>query len=160
RSNLAEILAIFKPHADNLAPLLNSSISRGTIKPLPWKHPMVPTYLPGPIPTMKNSPRLSLCALAVCLLMGADWRQFRGPDGLATSDEKGLPLTWSSTENIVWKTPLPGPGTSSPVTVGNRIFLTCYSGYAVDAAKPGAMEDLKRHLLCLDRASGKVLWQK
>ena len=44
--------------------------------------------------------------------------RFRGPDGRGVSDDKGLPLTWNATENIVWKTPLPGFGASSPITLG------------------------------------------
>jgi outer membrane protein assembly factor BamB len=106
----------------------------------------------------------SLCLLlvvfAVSFAPGGEWQQFRGPDGLGVSTEKDLPVGWSSEKNIVWRTRLPGPGTSSPVTAGNRIFLTCYSGYAIDTAKPGKMEDLKRHLLCLNRKDGKILWQK
>jgi len=92
--------------------------------------------------------------------MGADWTEFRGPGGLGTSAEKGLPVKWSSRDNIVWKTRLPGPGTSSPVTLGNRIFLTCYTGYALEAGKPGNMDDLRRHVLCIARDSGKILWTK
>ncbi len=80
------------------------------------------------------------------------WAQFRGPGGQGHSTERGLPATWSSTVNIVWKTPLPGGGTSSPIVAGSRIFLTCYSGVAA--------EGLKRHLVCLDRSSGKVLWDR
>ncbi len=90
----------------------------------------------------------------------ADWSQFRGPGGLGTSAETGLPVEWSSHKNIVWTTRLPGPGTSSPVVVGDRIYLTCYTGYAVNADAPGRMADLKRHLVCVDRASGKILWIK
>src|SRR5580704_6375619 len=93
-------------------------------------------------------------------LATADWRQFRGPGGLGTSTDKGLPTAWSSQKNIVWKTRLPGPGGSSPVTIGNRVFVTCYSGYALDPKDPGKMEDLRRHLLCLDRMNGVVLWTK
>lgn len=93
-------------------------------------------------------------------LPAAEWRQFRGPDGLGTSDESGLPVQWSSQENVAWRTPLPGAGTSSPVTLGNRVFLTCYSGYAQDADKPGDMNELKRHVLCLDRGSGQIVWHK
>src|SRR5262249_47261691 len=101
------------------------------------------------------------CVLGLCSLRGADWTGFRGPGGLGTSAEKNLPVKWSSHDNIVWKTKLPGPGTSSPVSLGNRIFLTCYTGYAVAAAgKPGNMNDLRRHLLCIARDSGKVLWTK
>ncbi len=101
-----------------------------------------------------------LCALGACFAVAADWAQFRGPHGLGTSSEKNVPALWSSKKNIVWRTALPGPGTSSPVTVGKRIFLTCYSVYAVEQGKPGKMEDLKRHVLCLDRAGGKILWSK
>ncbi|MBI1913397.1 MAG: PQQ-like beta-propeller repeat protein [Planctomycetes bacterium] len=101
-----------------------------------------------------------LCVLGACSLLGADWTAFRGPGGLGTSAEKDLPVKWSSDDNIVWKTRLPGPGTSSPVTRGNRIFLTCYTGYALQVAKPGNMDDLRRHVLCIARDSGKVLWTK
>jgi outer membrane protein assembly factor BamB len=79
---------------------------------------------------------------------------------MGTSAEKDLPVKWSSHDNLVWKTRLPGPGTSSPVVLGNRIFLTCYTGYAVVAGKPGNVADLRRHLLCIARDSGKVLWTK
>src|SRR5262245_46883039 len=97
---------------------------------------------------------LVAASLAVCLVAGADWLRFRGPDGLGTSEAKGLPVEWSSTKNIVWKTQLPGPGTSSPVTVGNRIYVTCYSGYALDVEEAGDKAKLVRHLVALDRATG------
>lgn len=89
-----------------------------------------------------------------------DWRQFRGPCGLGISNDKRLPLTWSAEKNVVWRTELPGPGASSPITVGERIFVTCYSGYGVDAENPGNVADLKRHLLCVNRSDGKILWNK
>lgn len=89
-----------------------------------------------------------------------DWPRFRGPDGLATSGEKGLPLTWSDTENITWKTELPGPGSSSPIVAANRVFLTCYSGYGVDRASPGDQQKLTRNLVCINLADGRILWQR
>src|SRR5262249_54549559 len=95
---------------------------------------------------------------ARALADGADWYQFRGPAGLGTSPAKCLPVEWSSQKNVVWRTKLPGPGTSSPVTAGDRIFLTCYTGYAEDAREPGRQQDLRRHLLCFDRKSGRALW--
>lgn len=88
------------------------------------------------------------------------WTQFRGPGGLGTSAAKDLPIHWSDDKTLVWKTRLPGPGTSSPVIAGNRIFLTCYTGYALDAGNPGRMADLRRHLLCLNRDTGKIVWRK
>ena len=64
----------------------------------------------------------------------------RGPNGNGTTAATGLPTAWSLDKNIVWKTALPGPGTSSPVTTGNRIFLTCYTGYALDPNSPGVQQ--------------------
>ena len=99
-------------------------------------------------------------AAAASTLLAADWRQFRGPGGQGISDEKGLPIEWSAEKNIAWKVKLPGAGASSPVTQGNRVFVTCYSGYGMDTKNPGTMEELRRHLVCLDRATGKTLWAK
>src|SRR5262249_42834413 len=67
--------------------------------------------------------------------------------------------TWSSTENIVWRTKLPGPGTSSPIVVGKRIYLTCYSGFGLQEGNDG-MDQLRRHVVCVDRAKGDILWTK
>jgi glucose dehydrogenase len=53
---------------------------------------------------------------------------------------------------------LPGAGASSPVVHGNRVFLTYQTGYAVDANDPGNIDDLKRHVLCVDADTGKPLW--
>ncbi|MCI0681010.1 MAG: PQQ-binding-like beta-propeller repeat protein [Gemmataceae bacterium] len=97
---------------------------------------------------------------AATTVHAADWLQFRGPGGQGVSDERGLPLEWSAAKNVVWKTPLPGPGTSSPIVVGKRVYLTCYSGYGQDAKEPGEMKDLKRHFVCVDRLTGKILWTK
>ena len=54
----------------------------------------------------------------------AEWPQFRGPDGQGHSTEQHLPLNWSETRNVVWKTPLRGRGWSSPVIGGGRIWVT------------------------------------
>lgn len=87
------------------------------------------------------------------------WPQFRGPTGMGISTEKGLPVQWSPEENIAWKVALPGPGASSPVLLGQKIFLTCYSGYGVpgEEGEPGK---LARLVVCLDRANGKIRWTK
>ncbi|MFO0868244.1 MAG: PQQ-binding-like beta-propeller repeat protein [Pirellulales bacterium] len=90
----------------------------------------------------------------------ADWARFRGPSGMGTSDAKGLPTRWSQDENVAWKTPLPGPGASSPIVFRDRIYLTCYSGYFVPGTSGGSLEQLKRHLLALDRATGRILWDQ
>lgn len=104
--------------------------------------------------------RAALLFLALPFAAAADWPRFRGPDGSGVSPEKGLPLTWGQKENVVWKADLPGPGASSPVFVGDRIFLTCWTGYKVPGQPAGQQSDLKRHLVCLDRKTGKSLWEK
>lgn len=90
---------------------------------------------------------------------GGEWRQFRGPHGLGVSDDKDVPVRWSSTDNIAWKTDLPGPGASSPIVAGGKVYLTCYTGYGIEPAQ-GDDKNLRRHLLCFDRATGKELWNK
>ncbi len=89
-----------------------------------------------------------------------DWSRFRGPDGMGTSSAKGLPVAWSASENLAWKTPLPGAGASSPIVVGDRIYLTCYSGYLVPGESKGSLEDLQRHLVCLRGDDGTIVWKK
>ncbi len=102
----------------------------------------------------------SLLVLSYSTVASAgDWTQFRGPGGLGISDDKGMPVKWSSGENIAWKVELPGPGASSPIVVGQRVFLTCYTGYGLEPAK-GDPKELRRHLLCFDRSNGKELWKK
>ena len=98
-----------------------------------------------------------LAAIDPLLLSAADWPQFRGPGGLATSADKDVPLTWSAGENIVWKTELPGAGTSSPIILGDKIFLTTYTGFNLPGDR-GSMENLKLHVVCLSR-DGKILWK-
>ena len=94
------------------------------------------------------------------LCLAADWPNFRGPDGLGVSHEPGLPAMWSNSENVVWRTLLPGPGTSSPIVIGERVFVTCYSGYGLDEANPGDPSQLVRHVVCLARDGGEILWQQ
>src|SRR5438093_1619794 len=90
----------------------------------------------------------------------ADWSRFRGPNGSAVSDARGLPVKWDDHSGIAWKTPLPGPGSSSPIVVGDRVFVTCYSGYGVNRDRPGQMRDLKRHLVCMSLTDGRVMWDQ
>lgn len=101
----------------------------------------------------------TLATTLAATLAAADWTQFRGQGGLGTSDQTGLPTTWSSTENIVWKAEMPGPGASSPITLGDRVFITCYSGYGLEPNE-GDQQDLLRHLLCVNRKNGETVWHK
>lgn len=83
--------------------------------------------------------------------------RFLGENGAASS-QANIPTTWDAKQNIQWKTKLPGPGASSPIVYGDRVYLTCYSGYG-DGSQ-GKLGDLTRHLLCIDRSNGNVVWQK
>ena len=89
-----------------------------------------------------------------------DWVAFRGPGGQGVSTAKALPVEWSESENIAWKIPMPGPGASSPIVFKDHIYISCYSGFFVPGESAGSQKELKRHLLCLDRKSGKTLWEK
>jgi outer membrane protein assembly factor BamB len=91
---------------------------------------------------------------------GDGWPRFRGPSGMGASDATGLPVTWSDSQNIVWKTALPGPGASSPVVSGDRIYLTCYTGYFIPDQPGGSLDDLKRHLIALRQENGEIIWDQ
>jgi len=69
-----------------------------------------------------------------------------------------MPIEWGPNKNILWKLDLPGPGASSPIITGNQVFVTCYSGYGTSRDNVGNIEDLKRHLVCIDRKTGKQNW--
>ena len=81
-----------------------------------------------------------------CRLHAQDWPQFRGPNGAGTSNSTNLPVRFGPRDNVLWETAVL-PGHSSPVLSGHRIFLTGF-------------EDKKLFTFCLDRASGKVIWQE
>ena len=105
---------------------------------------------------------LGLSIIVYCnFASAADWPRFHGPDGSGVSlDKQPLPVTWSETENLKWKVKLPGPGSSSPIVVGQRVIVTCWTGYGLDPENSGEQEDLRRHVICLDRETGKVLWDQ
>ncbi|MDP7250875.1 MAG: PQQ-binding-like beta-propeller repeat protein [Planctomycetota bacterium] len=98
---------------------------------------------------------IGLFALSLTFSWAADWPRFRGPNGAGKSSETGLPEKWDANTNIKWKTPMPGPGASSPVTFGDKIYLTCFSGYLT---ADGDQSQLKLHLVALNRSDGKVAW--
>ncbi|MEL7336680.1 MAG: PQQ-binding-like beta-propeller repeat protein, partial [Planctomycetota bacterium] len=90
-----------------------------------------------------------------------DWNRFRGPGGSGVAiDSDALPSQWSPDANVAWKIEMPGPGASSPIIVGDRVFVTCYSGYGLNQEDPGDINNLVRHLVCVDLTSGERLWQR
>jgi outer membrane protein assembly factor BamB len=87
--------------------------------------------------------------LSTGIARAENWPGWRGPRGDGISHEKGLSLTWSETQNIRWKIPIPGKGHSSPIVWGERVFVTT------------CLEDKgERVLMCLDRREGSILWQR
>jgi outer membrane protein assembly factor BamB len=74
---------------------------------------------------MQKTLLLLLFALTALTAVSAeDWPQFRGPTGQGQSTERGVPLEWSESRNVIWKTRLPGLGWSSPVVAGGRVWVT------------------------------------
>jgi outer membrane protein assembly factor BamB len=103
-------------------------------------------------------PIVLLILLTPLGLWAENWPGFRGPGSLGVSPETGLTLQWSDTENLQWKVSLPGPGSSSPIVWGDKVYVTCYSGYGLDKENPGDMSHLKRHLRCLRVKDGSLVW--
>ncbi|MEM8670350.1 MAG: PQQ-binding-like beta-propeller repeat protein [Planctomycetota bacterium] len=101
---------------------------------------------------------IPLCATLFVTPANADWTRFRGPNGSGISSSDA-PIEFSENKNMRWKIELPGRGISSPIVVGDRVFVTCYSGYGMGSSA-GNIEDLKRHLICIDCKSGEKLWTK
>jgi outer membrane protein assembly factor BamB len=87
---------------------------------------------------------------SLLLISGTDaenWSQFRGPNSQGCSSQTGVPLTWTASENIAWKTPLPGEGWSSPIVWEDSVFVTT----ATDGGETCRM-------VALARKTGKILW--
>ena len=84
--------------------------------------------------------------LATAAFAGDDWTQFRGPTQQGYSDSTGLPTEWSESQNIKFKTDIPGEGWSSPVVLGKQIWMTTATeaGHSLRA-------------ICVDRETGKIL---
>lgn len=122
-------------------------------------------------------PVIVLSALLIWILgsglatQGGNWPYWRGPaaDGMAVGD---APLHWSTTRNVIWKTEIPGRGSSSPVVWEDRIFLTTAIRTSTPAGPEKAVERSNPHtgagltvehkfdVLCFDRGTGRVLWQR
>lgn len=102
---------------------------------------------------------LGIFLLTIQIGFAENWPQFRGPGGLGVSQEPNAPIMWSGTENVAWKTALPGYGSSSPIALNGKLYITCYSGYGM-ADESGRMEDLTLHLVCVDGKTGKIIWNK
>jgi len=93
---------------------------------------------------------ISFCALllaAAGVAHAGNWPAWRGPAGDGVADETGIPTSWSTDDNVVWKAPLPDGGNSSPIVWGDSVFVTC-------ASKRGAI----RSVICFARSTGQRRW--
>jgi hypothetical protein len=101
----------------------------------------------------------------------ANWPQFRGPEARGVAEGTALPERWSATENVAWKTDIPGRGWSSPIVWGQRIFLTTVVnlGESEEPKKglylggnrktpPDSVHQWKT--FCLDLESGQIVWER
>lgn len=100
---------------------------------------------------MKATIRI-LCVLSLFLAvcqnsMAENWTRFRGPNGQGISSENNLPVRWSGTDQVAWKTAIPGKGWSSPIVYGRQVFLTT------------ATEDgVSCRIICVNRDDGSIAW--
>jgi outer membrane protein assembly factor BamB len=94
----------------------------------------------------RRLPAPLLILLSLFVYAGDDWPQFRGPEGTGHSDARDLPLNWSETNNVVWKTPIHDRGWSSPVVYGDQIWLTT-----------ATQDGRKLYAICVNRETGRVV---
>jgi outer membrane protein assembly factor BamB len=94
---------------------------------------------------------MSILLTLLISMVTHDWPQFRGPKADAHVPEQPVPLEWSETQNVKWKTAVPGLGWSSPTVVAGRVFLTT----AVPAGK-----GLSLRAIAIDAGSGNVIWER
>ena len=135
-----------------------------------WRPPDEPVVAPVR-KIVRSGPGRSL-PLAAAAPEAGSWASFRGPRASGVADGQHLPDEWNGAtgKNILWRTPIPGLGHSSPVVWGDRIFVTtAVSSRGQDTFKPGlygdgdASEDRSRHrwlILALDKRTGKTLWER
>jgi outer membrane protein assembly factor BamB len=113
----------------------------------------------------------ALATTASLFAASPEWPQFRGPGARGVAENPRLPERWSATENVEWRTDVPGRGWSCPIVAGNRVFLTT-------VASEGVMEDPKKGLyfggerrdipktahqwlvLCYDLQTGREIWRR
>ncbi len=89
------------------------------------------------------------CVLLVQVSLADNWTQFRGPAGQGKSSETNLPVSWSMSENMLWKTPISGSSWSSPIVYDGWVFLT------------SAEDDGKScRVICVNRTDGTIAWNK
>jgi len=90
----------------------------------------------------------SVLSISTAAASAENWPGWRGPTRDGHSPGKGFPLQWSATQNVAWKTPLPGMGISNPIVWDQRVIVTASSGRNLS----------NLHVICLSRDTGKEMW--
>lgn len=128
---------------------------------------------------------LFACVCSSFIAKADNWSPWRGPDSSGTSSATNLPLTWSPTENVVWKVEVPGVGSSTPIIWGNKVFvLTAVKTERTSSGAPAPAEAPKQEsggrrgpggggggggspvnfhqflVICYDKDTGRVIWEK
>ncbi|MBA3765598.1 MAG: PQQ-binding-like beta-propeller repeat protein [Acidobacteria bacterium] len=113
---------------------------------------------------------LSLCFVAALTVQAQNWPSFRGNNASGVAEGHRTPTSWSleKSENIAWKTPVPGLSHASPIVWGNRVFVITAIGETNAAFKPkdrgiGLANDAAKHtwrIYCLDKRTGRIIWEK
>ncbi len=119
-------------------------------------------------------PAVFAAGVAICLTPAAhaeNWPSFRGPNASGIADERSLPTSWdvNTSANMLWRTPLPGLGHSSPVVWDDRVFVTLAISGAPRLAYNPKNDDIQParddsshewRVYCLDKRTGRILWQR
>lgn len=114
---------------------------------------------------------LCIAFIAIATASGNEhWPQFRGAGSLGVTEDPALPDKWSATENIAWKTEVPGVGWSSPIVWGDRIFVTSVvnsnpnetpkKGLYFGGERPAPKDEHRWVVYAIDFKTGKILWEK
>src|SRR6185295_7995642 len=121
---------------------------------------------------MKSLLALALMLAFVSVVYSQNWPSFRGHNGAGVGDGNTLPTTWDTDKstNVVWKTPIPGLGHSSPIVWGDRVFVTTAVSSAASSQfvhglteTAASADDNSKHsfrVYCLDKNTGRIIWEK
>ncbi|HLJ11642.1 MAG TPA: PQQ-binding-like beta-propeller repeat protein, partial [Planctomycetaceae bacterium] len=136
--------------AEGFLDLMRSAYKKRGVEPPFDKGEKIDLLAAGTAAGVKNA-AAAVSLRAVMPAAGAErqWPRFRGPTGQGTALQADFPMSWSDTENVVWKSEVPGRGNGSPVIWDQKIFVTTASD-----------DGTERLLLCFDRGSGELLWKQ
>ena len=128
--------------------------------------------LTAPLPVRAEQPVLSEIGAgnSAARIESKQWPQFRGPGSTGVAEGANLPDTWSTTQNVKWKTAIPGHGWSSPIAWGDRIFVTSVipvgeteapkRGLYLQGERPAPTIEHRYMVYAIDFATGKIAWER